>query len=137
MLPWIEVKEVRKEIEDFQLGPISLGVEPGTILAIVGNNGSGKSALLKLIMNLANVDDGEIRVFGKSVDGTDEGWKSHITYQPQRAVGWGAYTGTELKKLIAPLYTNWDEKLFGHMIKLFGVPLNKRFSKLLLVCSRS
>ena len=64
MLPWIEVKEVSKQIEDFQLGPISLSIEPGTITAFVGNNGSGKSALLKLVMNLANQME-EIRIFGK------------------------------------------------------------------------
>ena len=130
MLPWIEVKEVRKQIEDFQLGPISLSIEPGTITAFVGNNGSGKSALLKLVMNLANADEGEIRIFGETVVGEDESWKRHITYQPQISVGWGAYTGIELKKLIAPLYTEWDEALFDRMIKLFGVPLDKRFSKL-------
>lgn len=130
MLPWIELKEVSKQIDDFQVGPISLVVEPGTITAFVGNNGSGKSTLLKLIMNLANPDGGEIRVFGKLVDGKDESWKRHITFQPQRAVGWGAYTGTDLKKMIAPLYTKWDEALFERMIKLFGVPLDKRFDKL-------
>ena len=130
MRPWIEIKEASKQIDDFRLGPISLAVEPGTITAFVGNNGSGKSTLLKLIMNLANLDGGEIRVFGKPVEGKDESWKRHITYQPQRAVGWGAYTGTDLKKLIAPLYTKWDETLFQRIIKLFSVPLDKRFDKL-------
>lgn len=130
MLPWIEVNEVSKKIDDFQLGPISLEIEPGTITALVGNNGSGKSTLLKLIMNLANLDGGEIRIFGKPVDGKDESWKRHITFLPQRAVGWSAYTGTDLKKLIAPLYTKWDEELFEHMIRLFDVPLDKRFDKL-------
>ncbi|MFD1032601.1 ATP-binding cassette domain-containing protein [Metaplanococcus flavidus] len=130
MLPWIELKDVRKEIEGFQLGPISLAVEPGTITAFVGNNGSGKSNLLKLIMNLVNLDGGEIRVFGKPVNGADESWKRHITFQPQIAVGWNAYTGNDLQKLIAPLYTKWDQALFERMIELFGVPLDKRFGKL-------
>lgn len=130
MLPLIELKEVSKQIDDFRLGPISIAVEPGTITAFVGNNGSGKSTLLKLIMNLANLDRGEIRVNGKPVDGKDESWKKDITFQPQRAVGWDAYTGTDLKKLIAPLYTKWDEVLFERMIALFNVPLDKRFDKL-------
>ncbi|MEZ7170772.1 ATP-binding cassette domain-containing protein [Sporosarcina sp. OR05] len=130
MLPLIELKEVSKQIDDFRLGPISLAVEPGTITAFVGNNGSGKSTLLKLIMNLANLDGGEIRVNGKRVDGKDESWKKDITFQPQRSVGWDAYTGTDLKKLIAPLYTKWDEALFERMIALFNVPLGKRFDKL-------
>lgn len=130
MQPWIEIKDANKKIDDFQLGPISLVIEPGTITALVGNNGSGKSTLLKLIMNLANLDGGGIRVFGKSVDGKDESWKRHVTYQPQNAVGWNAYTGEDLKRLIAPLYTKWDEKLFERMIQLLNIPLDKRFGKL-------
>lgn len=130
MQPWIEIKDVNKKIDDFQLGPVSLSIEPGTITALVGNNGSGKSTLLKLIMNLANLDGGGIRVFGKSVDGKDESWKRHVTFQPQNTVGWNAYTGEDLKRLIAPLYTKWDEKLFERMIQLLDIPLDKRFGKL-------
>ena len=130
MPAWIEITEARKQIDDFQLGPISLAVEPGTITALVGTNGSGKSTLLKLIMNLANLDGGGIQVFGKPVNGQDESWKKHIAFQPQKAVGWNAFTGRDLKRLIAPLYAKWDEAFFDQMIKLFGIPLDKRFGKL-------
>lgn len=130
MPAWIEVKDARKKVDDFQLGPVNLEIEAGTITALVGNNGSGKSTLLKLLMNLARMDGGEIRIFGKPVDGGDESWKRHITFQPQKQVGWNAYTGNELKKLIAPLYLKWDDKLFGNMIQLFEIPLDKRFGKL-------
>ncbi|MGI2327016.1 ABC transporter ATP-binding protein [Planococcus sp. YIM B11945] len=130
MPAWIEIKDASKKMDDFQLGPITLAIEPGTITALVGNNGSGKSTLLKLIMNLANLDGGGIQVFGKPVDGKDESWKRHITFQPQNAVGWNAYTGRDLKRLIAPLYGNWDEALFEHMVELFNIPLDKRFGKM-------
>ncbi|MDE4084591.1 ABC transporter ATP-binding protein [Planococcus maritimus] len=130
MIPWIELTQVNKQIEDFRLGPVSLAIEPGTITALVGNNGSGKSSLLKLIMNLANMDEGDIQVFGKPVDGEDESWKRHVTFLPQTPVGWNAYTGNDLKNLIAPLYAKWDDALFERMIKLLDIPLDKRFGKL-------
>lgn len=130
MPSWIEIKDISKKIDDFQLGPVSLSIEPGTITALVGNNGSGKSTLLKIIMNMANADSGEIWVLGKPVDGQDESWKRHVTFQPQNAIGWNAYTGEDLKRLIAPLYSKWDDKLFERMIQLFDIPLNKRFGKM-------
>lgn len=130
MPAWIEIKDVTKKIDEFQLGPVNLEIEPGTITALVGNNGSGKSTLLKLMMNLANLNGGAIRVLGKPVDGNDESWKRQVTFQPQKQVGWNAYTGQELKELIAPLYTKWDDKLFDRMIKLFDLSLDKRFGKL-------
>lgn len=130
MPAWVEIKDARKKVDDFQLGPLNLEIEAGTITALVGNNGSGKSTLLKLMMNLASMDGGAIRIFGKPVDGGDESWKRHITFQPQKQVGWNAYTGNELKSLIAPLYLNWDGQLFKHIIGLFDIPLDKRFGKL-------
>lgn len=130
MSAWIEIKDARKKVDDFQLGPLNLEIEAGTITALVGNNGSGKSTLLKLMMNLASMDGGAIRILGKPVDGGDESWKRHITFQPQKQVGWSAYTGNELKNLIAPLYLNWDDQLFNHISGLFDIPLDKRFGKL-------
>lgn len=130
MIPCIELTQVNKQIDDFRLGPVSLAIEPGTITALVGNNGSGKSSLLKLIMNLANMDEGDIQVFGKPVDGEDESWKRHVTFLPQTPVGWNAYTGNDLKNLIAPLYAKWDDVLFERMIQLLDIPLDKRFGKL-------
>ncbi|WP_203333931.1 ATP-binding cassette domain-containing protein [Planococcus beigongshangi] len=130
MPAWIEIQDVRKKIDEFRLGPINLKIEPGTITALVGNNGSGKSTLLKLMMNLANLDGGAIHILGKLVDGKDESWKKHVTFQPQKQIGWNAYTGDELKRLIAPLYPKWDDKLFMQMIRLFDIPLDKRYGKL-------
>lgn len=130
MPAWIEIKNVSKKIDEFELGPVNLEIESGTITALVGNNGSGKSTLLKLLMNLANMDDGKIHILGKPVDGKDESWKRHVTFQPQNTIGWSAYTGEDLRRLIAPLYPKWDDALFEHMIKLFDIPLHKRFGKL-------
>lgn len=53
MQPWLEIMQLRKTIDDFQLGPIDLSFEPGTIHALIGKNGAGKSTLMKMLMNLA------------------------------------------------------------------------------------
>lgn len=130
MPSWIAINELQKSMDDFQLGPISLAIEPGTITALVGNNGSGKSTLLKLLMNLVNADTGNIEVFGKPVAGKDESWKQHLAFQPQKIIGWDAYTGATLKEMISSLYGEWDEALFERMVRLFDVPLDKRFGKM-------
>lgn len=130
MQTWIEIEQLQKKIDDFQLGPIDLTIEPGTITALVGNNGSGKSALLKLIMNLAKPDTGTIKLSGTSVSGEDEGWKTQVAYQPQTALGYNAFTGEVLKEMISRWYPKWDEALFMKVTNLFDVPLNKRFGKL-------
>lgn len=42
------------------LGPVSLSVEPGTVVAVLGVNGAGKSTLLRAIVGLAPVSRGRI-----------------------------------------------------------------------------
>jgi ABC-type polysaccharide/polyol phosphate transport system ATPase subunit len=44
---------------------VSIDVQPGEFLGIVGRNGSGKSTLLKCIAGIYNVDAGEIAVRGR------------------------------------------------------------------------
>jgi branched-chain amino acid transport system ATP-binding protein len=67
-----------KNIETFYtliyaLRGVSLTVEEGTITAILGNNGAGKSTILKTVMGLLDdqPDKGTIEFMGKRIDGKD------------------------------------------------------------------
>ncbi|RLB36193.1 MAG: ABC transporter ATP-binding protein, partial [Deltaproteobacteria bacterium] len=51
----------------------SLTVEEGTVTAILGNNGAGKSTILKTVMGLIEdqPDKGAIEYMGRRIDGMD------------------------------------------------------------------
>ena len=55
----------------FTLGPLSLKVEPGEILFIIGGNGSGKTTLLKIIAGLYYPASGRILLGGQAVNETN------------------------------------------------------------------
>ena len=52
----------------FQLGPVSLTIKQGDITFIVGENGCGKTTLIKLLLGLYTPQQGEIRVNGEAID---------------------------------------------------------------------
>jgi zinc transport system ATP-binding protein len=83
MKPIIELKDVSFA---YDIGPpalerVSLGVEEGEFLGLVGPNGGGKSTLLKLVLGLLNPSSGEVRVAG----GSPQAARRTIGYMPQYA----------------------------------------------------
>lgn len=60
--------------EPFRVGPVNLSIEPGEILFIVGENGCGKTSLIKLLLGLYTPQRGEVRLNGKAVgpEGLDD-----------------------------------------------------------------
>ena len=76
MPPVIELANVSKEFEGRRhvraLDGVSLTVERGETLSIVGPSGSGKSTLLNLVGGLDRATSGDVRIDGESLAGLSD-----------------------------------------------------------------
>lgn len=59
---------------------LSVTVSPGLLLAIVGENGSGKSSLLRMLCGLLPRERGAIRWNGIDIDRLQDNYIQHLTY---------------------------------------------------------
>lgn len=65
----LEIKDLAVSFDDFKiLWDISLSVEEGQIVAVVGSNGAGKSTLLNTISGLIPPSSGSVAFLGKRID---------------------------------------------------------------------
>ena len=86
--PALELKEIwfryEKDTPDILRG-VSLEIPAGSISAIVGGNGAGKSTMLKAICGICRPYRGKIRIFGKSVNKFKSGelFKNCVSMLPQ------------------------------------------------------
>jgi osmoprotectant transport system ATP-binding protein len=72
--PLIELVHVAKSFDNggtHVLGDVSLAIDAGSFVALVGASGSGKTTALKLINRLIEPDSGEVRFAGESVESFD------------------------------------------------------------------
>jgi ABC-2 type transport system ATP-binding protein len=75
-----ECRGLVKRYPDFQLGPLDLDVEPGTVLGYVGPNGSGKTTTMHCLMGLVRADGGVMEVCGRPNDLDHPAWKRDVGY---------------------------------------------------------
>jgi sulfonate transport system ATP-binding protein len=68
------------------LDGISLNVEPGEIVAVVGGSGCGKSTLLRLVSGLDNPTQGQVALDGDTIASPHE--KIGIVFQEPRLLPW-------------------------------------------------
>jgi phospholipid/cholesterol/gamma-HCH transport system ATP-binding protein len=67
------VRDVHKSFEDKHvLRGVSLDLEKGTILAIMGGSGTGKTVLLRIIDGLVYPDAGQVSLFGTRIESLRE-----------------------------------------------------------------
>ena len=67
----LELKDIRKSYGPVAvLKGIDIKVEPGEVLALVGENGAGKSSLMRIIAGLASQSSGEVSFEGRKAPAT-------------------------------------------------------------------
>lgn len=77
----IEIKNLNKIYEKFQIKNLNLHVQEGEFLSVLGQSGSGKSTLLNLISGSDREYTGEIKIHGESLNSAIKNGKLSMVFQ--------------------------------------------------------
>lgn len=126
----LEVRDLRKKFDNFILSDLNLTLGRGYVMGFIGPNGSGKTTTIKLIMNLLRKDSGTIKIFGLDNIAHEKEIKNRIGFVYDENYYYGVLSINEMKKIIAPLYANWDEKLFQQYLREFDLNPRQKIDSL-------
>ncbi|WP_156431148.1 ABC transporter ATP-binding protein [Bacillus sp. FJAT-29814] len=126
----LEMSNVSKSYKDFSLKNINLTLERGYIMGFIGPNGAGKSTTIKLIMNLIKKDSGNITLFGLDNEKDELTIKDRIGFVYDENHFYEDLTIQQLKSIISPFYSRWDEAVFKKYVAAFDLPVKKQIKQL-------
>ena len=86
------------------LDGVSLEAGHGTLTALVGPDGAGKTTLIRLAAGLMTADAGELKVLGVDVAADPQQVQARIGYMPQRFGLYEDLSGQENLNLYADLH---------------------------------
>src|SRR5437879_6019710 len=97
------------------LNDVTLRIDPGCVLGLLGSNGAGKTTLLRLIIGLHRPTAGWAKVFGKTMTPNAAELRRRIGYIP---------TNPQFPRGMTPI------TYLDYMARLFGLPADVRKPRL-------
>ncbi|WP_336821098.1 ABC transporter ATP-binding protein [Bacillus thuringiensis] len=126
----LEVKNLNKAYGNFSLKDVTFSLSQDCITGFIGTNGSGKTTTIKAILGLVLKDSGKINFLEKDIDKHERKSKNKIGVVLDEGYFYDELTLKEMKNVIAPSYTEWDEQVFLKYIKRFNLNLGQKISTL-------
>lgn len=103
---------------------VSFTLHPGTILGLLGSNGSGKSTTVGILTGLIDASGGTVRLDGVDVRDDLDAFKSHLGYVPEEAFLYTHLTGSEYLTLIGRLRSMPERTIrrrVDRFVEIFGL----------------
>lgn len=125
----ISLRNVTKSYGAFTLDHINLEIPAGCIVGLVGENGAGKTTILRAILQMIRLDEGEILVNGVPKEWNDYGWKDEIAVVLSGLAGFAQMNALQLGKCMEKIYSRWDMEQYLGYLRQFKIDVKKRIGK--------
>ncbi len=124
----LEIKHLTKNYGDITaLSDVTLSLEGGKIIGLLGSNGSGKTTLLKTIAGILQPTSGTVTVDGMEI-GTET--KKIVSYLPERTYLYSWMRTRDIIDYFDDFYEDFNKENALRMLKALGVNENAKLKTL-------
>lgn len=128
----LQLEHLEKSYGEFSLKDVCIRLPKGSIMGLIGENGAGKSTTMKAILNLIQIDRGEIEILGRGMDTDGKLLKEEIGVVFDEMNFYETMTPEKIGKVCARTYSNWEQREYENYLKHFSLPVKqeiKEFSR--------
>lgn len=125
----LTIKNLCKHYQNFDIDNVSLSIPSGSVVGLIGENGAGKSTIIKSILGITKIDGGEISFNGTDIRNLSKEEKQKIAFVLDDS---GLPQNLDLKtmnKMFSSIYSTWNGNLFNEYVQKFNLPQDKEYSK--------
>lgn len=124
----VEIKRISKNYFNKKaLDNLSLNIEEGKVLGILGPNGSGKTTLIKIMTGLLRQSSGELLIDGHKVGVYT---KSIVSYLPDRNFLYNWMIIKDALNFYSDFYYDFDEKRAEELLHFMQLEKNMKITSL-------
>lgn len=122
----IKINKVSKSFNGVNiLNDVSLNIKKGSTIGIIGENGSGKSVIFKLICGFLKPDCGEIYIRGEKLGGKID-FPDNVGAMINKPGYIDMYTGFKNLKFLAGIKNKIDDAKIKSTMELVGLDANNK-----------
>ena len=125
----IEISGVTKKYSGFTLDSISFEVPKGSIMGFIGQNGAGKTTTIRSMLNITNIDEGEIRLLGLDHIKDEFEVKKRISAVFDELPFHDGFNAKDMARIFEGLYPEWDNSVFSQYLERFELPVKKKIGQ--------
>lgn len=122
----VEIRGVTKRYKGFTLDNISFDVPKGSIMGFVGQNGAGKTTTIRSMLNITNIDAGEIRLLGLDHIKQEFEIKNRLAVVFDELPFHDIFNAADMARIFEGIYPEWDNKQYADYMERFELPVKKK-----------
>ncbi len=123
----LEIRNLTKEYDGFKLDNINLTLPQGCIMGLIGENGAGKTTIIKLILDMIKRNSGSVTIFGKDNKKEILDIKQDIGVVLTEVGLPSCLTVDQIGKVLSGTYKRWDDNLYKECLDKLNFPPDKPF----------